>query len=53
MLEGLAKGYSVSHPGTPACPDGVHQPSEALLQEYCGAPRETTWNSGANVRSIM
>ncbi|XP_060572478.1 uncharacterized protein LOC132730541 [Ruditapes philippinarum] len=49
VLESLAKGVSVSHPGTQPCPDGTHQPSEALIQEYCGAPSVTQWASGVNV----
>jgi hypothetical protein len=49
VLEGLAKSFSVSHPGTMSCSDGIHQPSEALLQEYCGAPKQTSWLPGINV----
>jgi hypothetical protein len=53
VLESLAKGVSVSHPGTQPCPDGTHQPSEALIQEYCGAPSVTQWASGVNVRNVI
>ncbi|XP_045191504.1 uncharacterized protein LOC123548371 [Mercenaria mercenaria] len=49
VISGLVKGSSVSHPGTPVCPNGVHQPSEALIQEYCGAPALTNWIPGEKV----
>ncbi|XP_045194362.2 uncharacterized protein LOC123549982 [Mercenaria mercenaria] len=49
VISGLVKGSSVSHPGTLVCPDGVNQPSEALIQEYCGAPALTSWIPGEKV----
>ncbi|XP_045194364.2 uncharacterized protein LOC123549983 isoform X2 [Mercenaria mercenaria] len=48
VLSGLVTGSSVSHPGTQVCPDGVHQPSEALVQEYC-ALALTNWIPGEKV----
>ncbi|XP_060585229.1 uncharacterized protein LOC132741149 [Ruditapes philippinarum] len=49
VISSVAKGNSVSYTGTSTCPDGVHQPSEALVQKYCGAPNTSSWIDGDKV----
>ncbi|XP_045194367.2 uncharacterized protein LOC123549986 [Mercenaria mercenaria] len=49
VIVGVAKGDSISYPGTSTCSDGTHQPSEALIQKYCGAPNVVNWKVGAKV----